>query len=587
LGRHKAGSFTLTANTLPTLPSWLPDETLFSLVSRYHQLSGNRLASHTCRELFGHGQQGTQHDFPTRLTHFVSATGSVLGDAGAIIQQRTILPFYLHFVAPEMAATALRTLEGRSLGGLKFRLGLITSRFRANHPLKACPECMQHDHDTHGTPYWHRNHQYPGVWICPTHGSPLLSSTVKSSGVGRFLWHLPHTSQMSSTFTHSATPGAHVADALSGFAQLSLSLAALPLNTQIAPEDLQHALMSELKQRDLATRTTRLRLSQICSGYLDTISPLTVVPELMQLCGSGQHIGSTLGKLLRPPRSGTHPLRYLGLIYWLFGSWPRFMDKLRAHSNTESQGTAPVQQAAPEDADNLRQHFLACMTHGGSVTHCAKSVGIDVSTGLVWAARAGMPINRRAKSINSRTYEDIARDLRAGHDKAAIAARHHVSAATVNRVLASASGLHDEWRAAMFASMQANARSAWCKALDSNAGIGVTALRKLHPATFAWLHRNDRTWLTQSCELVTRSKVPAVHRRIDWAARDMALEASVAGAVALIRTTSPDPQRQVRLWEIYQLVPELKAKLGALKKLPKTREAILRATKYAAATPKN
>ncbi|MBI5926142.1 MAG: TniQ family protein [Aquabacterium sp.] len=577
----------MTANTLPTLPSWLPDETLFSLVSRYHQLSGNRLSSHTCRELFGHSQQGTQHDFPTRLTQFVSTTGSVLGDARAIIQRHTILPFYLHFVAPEIAATALQTLEGRSLGGLKFRLGLITSRFRANHPLKACPECMQHDHDTHGTPYWHRNHQYPGVWICPTHGALLLSSTVKSSGVGRFLWHLPHTSQMSSTFTNSAKPAAHVADALSSFAQLSLSLAALPLNTQIAPEDLQHALMSELKQRDLATRTNRLRLSQICSGYLDAISPLTTVPELMQLYGSGQHIGSTLGKLLRPPRSGTHPLRYLGLIYWLFGSWPRFMEKLSDHDYAEGQSTALVQQAAPEDANNLRQHFLACMKHGGSVTHCAKSVGIDVSTGLVWAARAGMPINRRAKSISSRTYEDIARDLRAGHVKTTIAARHHVSAATVNRVLASVSGLHDEWRAATFASMQAKARSVWSKALDSNAGVGVTALRKLHPSTFAWLHRNDRTWLTQSCELVTRSNSPAAHRRIDWAVRDMALEASVAEAVALIRTTSPDPLRQVRLWEIYQLVPELKAKLGALKKLPKTREAILRATKYAAGTPKS
>lgn len=577
----------MTPNTLPTLPSWLPDETLFSLVSRYHQLSGNRLSSHTCRELFGHGQQGAQHDFPTRLAHFASATGSVLGDARAIIQQHTILPFYLHFVAPEMAATALRTLEGGSLGGLKFRLGLITSRFRANHPLKGCPECMQHDFDTHGTPYWHRDHQYPGVWICPTHGAPLLSSTVKSSGVGRFLWHLPHMSQMSTRFTNSAKLGTHVVDALSGFAQLSLSLAALPLNAQIAPGDLQHALISELKQRDLATRANRLRLSQICSSYLDAISPLTTVPELMQLCGSGQHIGSTLGKLLRPPRSGTHPLRYLGLIYWLFGSWPRFMEKLSAHGNAESQGKAPVQQTAPEAADNLRQNFLACLKHGGSVTHCAKSAGIDVSTGLVWAARAGMPINRRTKSISSKTYEDIFSDLRAGHDKAAIAVRHQVSATTVNRVLASVSGLHDEWRAAMFASMQAKARSVWSKALFSNAGVGVTALRKLHPATFAWLHRNDRTWLTQSCELVTRSNSPAVHRRIDWAARDMALEASVAEAVALIRTTSPDPLRQVRLWEIYQLVPELKAKLGALKKLPKTREAILRATKYAAATPKN
>lgn len=573
----------MTANHLPTLPSWLPDETLFSLVSRYHHLSGNRLASHTCRELFGHGQQGTQHDFPTRLTHFVSATGNVLGDTRAIIQRHTILPFYLHFVAPEMAATALRTLEDGSLGGLKFRLGLITSRFRANHPLKACPECMQHDHDSHGTPYWHRDHQYPGVWICPTHSAPLLSSTVKSSGVGRFLWHLPHKSQMSTTFAKSAKPSAHVVDALSGFAQLSRSLAALPLDTQIAPEDLQHALMSELKQRDLATRTNRLRLSQICSGYLDAISPLTAVPELMQLCGSGQHIGSTLGKLLRPPRNGTHPLRYLGLIYWLFGSWPRFMDQLSSHGDAESQGTAPMQKTAPETTDHVRQHFLACLKHGSSVTHCAKSVGIDVSTGVVWAARSGVPVKRRSKSIDGNIYEAIEENLRAGQDKVEIATRHQVSAATVNRVLASVKGLHEEWRAARFSSAQEQARSAWRTALLANPDLGINALRKQHAATFAWLHRNDRAWLAQSNAAVTRSAPPAIRLRIDWGARDSMLETQVLEAISQLRLESPEPQRRVYLWEIYQRVPELKAKLGALKKLPRTREAIQSATVSATA----
>ena len=318
------------------LPSWLPDEALFSLASRYHWLSGNRLASHTCHELFGHGQQGVQHDFPTRLTHFVNATGGLLGDARSIVHRRTILPFFLHFIGHEKAENAIRTLEGESLGGLKFQLGLITSRFRANHPLKACPVCMQLDHNRHGTPYWHRDHQYPGVWICHTHGVPLLASTVKSSGVGRFLWHLPHESLLSTAFAKSAEPSSRVIDALTVFAQLPLALAGLPPEIQIRPNALQQAVMLELKQRELATRTNRLRLSRICSSYLDAATPLTAVPELMQLCGGATDIGSTLGKLLRPPRSGTHPLRYLGLIYWLFGSWPRFIEKLSDYGDYES-----------------------------------------------------------------------------------------------------------------------------------------------------------------------------------------------------------------------------------------------------------
>lgn len=561
------------------LPGWLPDETVFSLVSRYHQLSGNRLASQTCRELFGHAQQGAQHDFPVRLTHFACTTGGVLGDARTIIHRHTILPFYLHFVGPDMVEGAFRSLEGEVIGGLKFRLGLVNSRLRANHPLKACPECMQHDHDTFGTPYWHREHQYPGVWICPNHRTPLLSSTFKTLGAERFLWQLPHTGQLSTVFTTSSQPGARVIDALSGFAQASLSLAALPFDIHIRPEVLQFVFMSELQQRDLATCANRLHISRICSSYLDATSPLGCVSELIPLCGCDQQIGSTLAKLLRVQKNGTHPLRYLGLIYWLFGSWPRFMEKVRAHADSVSQKTALEQQRAHKATPQARRDFLACLKRGGSVIHCATSFDLDYDTCLEWASQAGKPISRRAKSVVNKTYEAIANDLRTGQNKVAIAALHRVSLSTVSFVLASVSGVREEWRAAKFAAMRDKARSAWSTAVATNVGAGVTALKKQHPGTFEWLHRNDRAWLAQSRKLIPRAKAQTRSDRADWEARDRALESRVGEAIAFLKATSSDPQRPVRLRDIYQLVTELKAKRGVLKNFPKTREAIHGATK--------
>lgn len=311
--------------------------------------------------------------------------------------------------------------------------------------------------------------------------------------------------------------------------------------------------------------------------------PLTVISELMQLCGVGTSIASTLGKLLRPPRGGTHPLRYLGLIYWLFGSWAKFINTLSGCHADDRQGPSTPHHKTPHVSDAARQPFLVCLRSGRSITHCAKSVGIDVSTGLVWAARSGARVNRRSKSIDGNTYEAIERNLRAGQDKAEIATRHQVSAATVNRVLASVKGLHEEWRAARFSSAQEQARSAWRTALLANPDLGINALRKQHAATFAWLHRNDRAWLAQSNAAVTRSAPPAIRLRIDWGARDSMLETQVLEAISQLRLESPEPQRRVYLWEIYQRVPELKAKLGALKKLPRTREAIQSATVSATA----
>src|SRR3546814_4771453 len=56
---------------------------------------------------------------------------------------------------------------------------LLTSRFRANHPLKACPACMTKDLDDHQTTYWRLDHQFPGVWHCPVHGEDYAAKAIR------------------------------------------------------------------------------------------------------------------------------------------------------------------------------------------------------------------------------------------------------------------------------------------------------------------------------------------------------------------------------------------------------------------------
>lgn len=560
------------------LPDWLPDESLFSLVSRYHGLSGNRLASHTCLELFGHAHQGSQHDFPTRLGYFAEVTGEALGDARTIVQRRTILPFFLRLLTPERAEGAVRALEGANLGGLKFQLGLLTSRFRAHHPLKACPTCLLNDSDVHGTPYWHMSHQYPGVWVCPEHGIPLQESTVKSSGVGRFLWHLPHECTLTAPRHQSAQPTAQELDALLSFAVLIREFSRLPLETSINATQFQLLVMSRLKELDLATPTNRLRLTDITSAYASAIEPLASVPELSQLYRSDPNFSSTLGKLLRPPRGGTHPLRQLALIYWLFGSCSGFVERSGnavIPGGTEAYIARPL---ATHRTEPLRREFLACVTLGASPTFCAKTVGIDVSTGLIWAAQQGLIVRHRRKAITDATIKGIAKDLRAGLDKEAVAYRHQVSSSTINRLLASIRGLQAEWRTAMHHAARTKARHVWHQALMANPAVGIKELRKQNAAAFAWLYRNDKAWLIQANTAIPRRPTQPLRTRVDWPARDKGLAAKVCEAIQQLSAASPDPHRKVHLWQLYQRVPDLKAKLGVLEKMPLTMAVIQRAT---------
>lgn len=146
------------------LLSWLPDETFFSLVSRYHQLWGHGTSAQTCQLIFGSARAGTHHDLPNSLGAFALRTNALLGEGDYIARERTLLKFYAAFAPPSEAENAVACMSSASVAHLKLRLGILTSRFRANHPLKACPQCMEQDLRETGWTYWQ-----PRSTIVPRH----------------------------------------------------------------------------------------------------------------------------------------------------------------------------------------------------------------------------------------------------------------------------------------------------------------------------------------------------------------------------------------------------------------------------------
>jgi len=61
---------------------------------------------------------------------------AVLGDPDVIISRRTIFPFFRPFQSQEHIQAALNIMKGLQLGSIKYKLGLVTGRFGAEHPLK-------------------------------------------------------------------------------------------------------------------------------------------------------------------------------------------------------------------------------------------------------------------------------------------------------------------------------------------------------------------------------------------------------------------------------------------------------------------
>ena len=556
----------------PVIPiTWLADEALFSLCSRHHRLSGHRRAATTCTQLFGHPTQGAAHDFPSRIGEFALRTRGQLGSASQVVRQHTILPFYLPFQSQETAGRAVAAMQGPKIGSLKFQLGLLTSRFRANHPLKACPVCIRADREQWSTPYWHVRHQLPGVWVCPQHQEPLMVSSLKATGVQRFQWMLPSPSHL---IARTMTPGS--ATPLLSLAQASCELWGRPPGEHFEAEVVADVYRDALRHLGLLTGmgTGRLRLRDIGTPFAEYLAPLRQVDELSALPQSLDEAAREVARLAYRPRSGMHPLRHLILIGWLFGKFDTFVEHYRAHANAPPLASETTDMAAPAQMtrlDPLRQCLLDLVKSGASVSGASRQLGVDPVTGMAWAAHAGVKTAKRPSVIRGELRQAMMTALERGDNKDVVSALAGVSIESVTRLLRTEVGLSETWRRARRTKAQTAARNLWQVVVANNPLLGVKAVRMLEPAAYAWLYRNDKLWLDDQVSRQNRLAHGPV-RRVDWDARDRELADAVQRAGCALAATQPSVK--IKLWQIYQTIPDLKAKLAKLERLPLTRLAI-------------
>lgn len=563
------------------LLDWLPDETFFSLASRNHNFWGHDADWRTSLLLFGYRQAGIHHDLPNGIGIFAERTGNQLGTAEAIARERTLLRYYGRFLSARDEQGTVLALSGNTVAHLKFRLGLLTSRFRANHPLKACTACIAADVLEHGWAYWHLEHQFPGVWWCNTHGIPLRESLLKSTGVGRFLWHLPSIGMLRELPPEISRLTDVTVTNLSSLARSTIGLVAGTNPVELDPDYLYRAYRAELTQRGWVTEGGSLRLSIIAANFLEYARLLRFIPELGALPSTIEESKAQIGRLLRPMCSGTHPLRHILIIDWLFGDAGSFLRLYRALP----RGLVPsVDDSRPDVVSTHEEDKFAAIntkliqlmkTEGKSARATAQQLGVDTATIMVWAANCGIEVSRRPKILKGERRSLLIASLRCGMDKGVAAQTYGISIVTVTQVLRSEIGLHEAWKQCRKERERTKAREGWCMLLAEHGNIGIKLLRSLNPAVYAWLYRNDWQWLQQNLPDRGAGKCSVGGARIAWDQRDIALSTAVEAAALAI--SSINGRSTIRLWQLYQQVPELKAKLSVLDRLPLTQRVIERA----------
>lgn len=314
--------------------SWLPDETLFSLASRHHILSCNHLDSDTCLQLFGYAQSRTKHDIPSHLDVFVRNTYGRLGTADEIVLGHTLLPFYFPFASKQRVEAAVLAVRGAIRGSLKYSLGMLTNRFSATHPLKACRLCIEEDILHFQVAYWHRAHQYPGVWVCLIHGCELYEIARSLESVPGYGWLLPRKEQFlmnlstRQAFTNGESDGV---DLLRALGCAAVSLAALSPNVFIDKERVTRVYRERLDSLGLRSRSGQLQLPECVASLLRASVLLRSISELSALPANEDQARAFVTHLCWMPVRNMHALRHLFAIIWLFGNWENFWSSYQAY----------------------------------------------------------------------------------------------------------------------------------------------------------------------------------------------------------------------------------------------------------------
>lgn len=283
--------------------------------------------------LFGRRFVIAAYDLPGHLDAFAgSLANRRVFSADDVIDSMSLFGYFAAF-EPEELRIQIRQAMHDGARDIHVRLGISAFRVGRLSQLQFCPICIDEMLDQHGELYWRREHQLPGVFVCPLHGCGLLKSDVKLPNHSRHEFIAATTQNCA----QDATAAIEVSDsrALEPLWQLAKRCSAV-LNhppeamTASAWTDFYHEKMMTAGFSKSSAKMNQQRFLEEFHRYCDGI--LACTSCAITVCASCE---AWAAKLVRKHRHASHPLYHILLQGFLEqqvetsdpfgpGPWPCF-----------------------------------------------------------------------------------------------------------------------------------------------------------------------------------------------------------------------------------------------------------------------
>ncbi|WP_072874544.1 TnsD family Tn7-like transposition protein [Alicyclobacillus tolerans] len=571
-------------------PTPFHDEIFYSVLARFHTASGNISPKATVMDLYGTTTVTAVIDLPA---HFDALIGHLplrhSYTADALIKAYTLYPFYSAFLPPKRANLVIESMRGDLGHSVHNRLGIMASSISMDKTLKYCRKCFDDDKTRWGEAYWHRMHQIPGVFICPTHKTPLCRSRSLPMNRHEFVsaahekYHQDvqeNNGNSEGVFTHDA-PSAWD-DAVSKITVL-LQDEELSTKYRMLVDNVDKLLNSSHPNRPMewfanhyVERLKEIGLANV-HGHVRQVEFRRVFVnyygepflEVMQSSVS-ERDDNWLNAIVRKHRKTFHPIRHLLLMQFLGISLD---DLFMKEPVNQPFGSSPWLCLNP-----AADHYLQPVVEDMSIRYDSKvksPIGtFACSCGFVYA-RKGPDTHAddkyrigRIKALGAVWEHKLSELLQDNLSLREIARRLQVDVNTVRKYADLAQKTRQAISPNVPDDLRERQRQAWLELVNQNEKKSRTELRQMNKALYTWLYRNDKSWLMEHSPKQTR--VITANSRVNWGQRDEEILALVQTEVTRILTSDGKPER-ISISRIGKRIGCLSLLEKHLGKMPQTR----------------
>lgn len=506
----------------PFLPTPYPDETVHSLIARYHIRSGNLKRIFTYRDLFDQNLRQLNINLPSNINKLLCQVSNKDITLNDLIENHTLLPFFYAF-KNKKGEIAKEYMNNGNIGEITRLNGFNKGKMKVNIAFKHCSDCIKEDKELYGETYWHRVHQLPAVYFCPTHKKPLIQVKKQKMDTEDKNFILAN---QESIFDKSNSMLLEQEDKLVElmyrYAEEARSCI-LNYNRLKKIDSLSAYYRKALKDKGYTKggRIDRKYLSQQFKSFYGE--------EFLDLMDSSIEYstkGNWLFKLFNE-RLFTYTARHILFIIFLYGGIEQFLHLVDESNKSTFQrdedglnslfGEGPWPCLNPAHNEYMNQVIKDVETkrrtkNGGHILGTFKC-----SCGFIYSMRPGQP-NKIVKIKFGPVWEDKLRELNSqGLSQRKIAKQLGVSHSTVRNQLINLEETSKNGDARLTTLI--DKRRQLLALLNNNGHF------KANSALYQWLNKNDREWFRKNYRI--HKKTYQSRKRINWKERDRDLLSEV------------------------------------------------------------